>query len=139
MTPLHDNHGRRSDAAEPSHQSLSVLVDAYVAAFANGDIDALERLYEQSAVLVPVPGTPVTGAARIGASEHLMGLGVPMRAELRRAYQVGDLALLLVDWSMQGTAEDGSAVDLSGSAADVARRGADGQWRYVVDNPFGTT
>jgi hypothetical protein len=29
-------------------------------------------------------------------------------------------------------------VDMSGSTADVARRGADG-WKFVVDNPFGTS
>jgi hypothetical protein len=29
-------------------------------------------------------------------------------------------------------------VDLHGTATDVARRGADGAWRYVIDNPFGT-
>ncbi|MFJ3969784.1 hypothetical protein ACIPYR_16745 [Streptomyces parvus] len=28
---------------------------------------------------------------------------------------------------------------IAGTATDVARRGPDGLWRYVVDNPFGTT
>lgn len=47
-------------------------------------------------------------------------------------------ALLIVDWSIEGTGSDGNGVDFEGTAADVARRGADGRWRYVIDNPFGT-
>ncbi len=39
---------------------------------------------------------------------------------------------------MRGTARDGSRVDLSGTATDVVRRGTDGRWRYVIDNPHGT-
>jgi hypothetical protein len=34
-------------------------------------------------------------------------------------------------------AADGSYVNMSGTTADVARRGPDG-WKYVIDNPFGT-
>jgi ketosteroid isomerase-like protein len=49
----------------------------------------------------------------------------------------GDIALLISDWTIRGKAADGSSVDLAGTTADVARRGADG-WTYVIDNPFGT-
>ena len=42
------------------------------------------------------------------------------------------------DWSYDGTGKDGSAVKMSGSTSDVLRRSADGVWRYVIDNPFGT-
>ncbi|MGW7439121.1 YybH family protein [Streptomyces sp. NPDC054849] len=55
------------------------------------------------------------------------------------AYTAGDIALLIVDWSIEGTGPDGAAVRLAGTATDVARRGPDGLWRYVVDNPFGTS
>jgi hypothetical protein len=30
-----------------------------------------------------------------------------------------------------------AVADLPGTAADVARRGPDGVWRYVIDNPAG--
>jgi ketosteroid isomerase-like protein len=33
---------------------------------------------------------------------------------------------------------DGEHVHVDGTATDVARRGPDGLWRYVIDNPFGT-
>jgi ketosteroid isomerase-like protein len=60
-----------------------------------------------------------------------------MRARIRRVYVAGDVALLLVDWSITGTSRQGYPIDLRGTATDVASRGPDGHWRYVIDNPFG--
>ena len=33
---------------------------------------------------------------------------------------------------------DGKRVHLGGSASDIVRRGADGLWRYLIDNNLGT-
>ena len=114
-------------------------VAAYCAAFAEGSGPHLDRLYEPDAVLVPRPGTALIGAAqRIPAHEHLLGFGLPITAHTRHAYVSGDIALLVVDWSIAGTSRQGYPLDLRGTATDVVRRGVDGRWRYVVDNPFGT-
>jgi ketosteroid isomerase-like protein len=122
-------------------------VAAYLATFAagvtddspSGSADLLDRHYEPGAILVPKPGEPLTGPAqRIAAHAQLLGFGVPMRATTRHVYVAGDIALLVVDWSIRGTARQGFPLDLSGTAADVVRRDADGHWRYVIDNPFGT-
>ncbi|MFI7708536.1 YybH family protein [Nonomuraea sp. NPDC049480] len=110
----------------------------FVAAMNSGDPHAVDHVYEDDAVLVPVPGRPVTGPARLAATRHLQSFGLPIEARPRHVYVAGDIALLIVDWSMRGTARDGSTVDLSGTATDVVRRGADGRWRYVIDNPHGT-
>ncbi|MGN9845877.1 YybH family protein [Nonomuraea sp. H19] len=110
----------------------------FVAAMNSGDPHAVDHVYEDDAVLVPMPGHPVTGPARLAANQHLQSFGLPIEARPRHVYAAGDIALLIVDWSMRGTARDGSQVDLSGTATDVVRRGADGQWRYVIDNPHGT-
>lgn len=48
-----------------------------------------------------------------------------------------DIALVVADWVMAGTAADGNEVELRGSTADVLREGPDG-WKFVIDNPFGT-
>jgi ketosteroid isomerase-like protein len=116
------------------------LVTAYCATFAKDSAELLNRHYEADAVLVPQPGNPLTGAQnRLGALRHLLGFGLPMSARARHVYVAGDLALLVVDWSLQGISPQGYPVDLHGTATDVARRGADGRWRYVIDNPFGTS
>jgi ketosteroid isomerase-like protein len=114
-------------------------IHSYVAAVNAGDAAAIDRLYARQGVVVPRPGLPMAGPGRVTAIRHLLGLGVRMHAAVRHAYVVDDIALLVVDWSMAGTAPDGTAVEMAGAAADVLRLGPDGQWRYLVDNPFGTT
>ncbi|GAA3737074.1 ketosteroid isomerase-like protein [Spinactinospora alkalitolerans] len=134
MTTNHDAHGPR--AALPDDPAL--LHSVFAAAFNSGDSRAVDLAYEDRGVLVPAPGQPMTGPARVGAVEHLLRLGLPIDARTRHVYTADDIALLVVDWSIRGTARDGSDVHLEGTAADVARRGRDGLWRYVIDNPFGT-
>ncbi len=134
---------READAMPPNSVDPTTDVDghvaAYGAAFATGSSAVVDRFYEPAAVLVPQPGTPLTGAAeRLAAYEHLLGFGVPMVARTRHLYVASDIALSVVDWSMRGTARQGYPLDLSGVAADVLRRGADGRWRYLINNPFGT-
>jgi ketosteroid isomerase-like protein len=120
-------------------QHAAAHVAAYQTTFATRSAELLDLLYEPGAVLVPQPGRPFAGAAqRLAAHRHLLGFGLPMEAHARHVYTAGDLALLIVDWSMRGTGPHGHPVDLSGTATDVVRRGPGGRWRYVIDNPFGT-
>lgn len=134
MTDHRDFHATVRLPEDPADQ-----VAAYRATFASGSGELLDHHYETGAVLVPQPGHPVTGAQqRITAHNHLLSFGLPIEARPRHVYVAGDVALLVVDWSIHGTSTRGYPVDLRGSAADVARRGVDGRWRYVIDNPFGT-
>lgn len=66
-----------------------------------------------------------------------MAIGLPITMNVRNVYAVGDIALVIANWSLIGASVDGSEVDMSGGTADVARRGPDG-WKFIVDNPFGT-
>lgn len=106
--------------------------------FNSGDATALAELYEDAAVLVPEPGTPVTGPDLHSANGRLQRLGIPISVRPRHMYHSGDLALLIVDWAIDGTGPDGRPVHVEGTTSDVARRGSDGRWRYAIDNPFGT-
>ena len=40
-------------------------------------------------------------------------------------------------WELTGTGPDGKPAQLSGQSVEVARRGADGNWRFAIDMPFG--
>lgn len=111
---------------------------AFERAFNSSDPDVLDRLYEDAGILIAPDGRVTSGADRRQANAELMALGIPISVRPRHVYRTGDLALLIVDWSITGTAADGRAVDVRGTATDIARRGADGHWRYVVDNPWGT-
>ncbi|MFB9878031.1 YybH family protein [Planobispora siamensis] len=134
MMSNHDPVRPRVHLTEDPALHHSVFVDAFNA----GDPAAVDQTYEENGLVVPRPGHPLTGPARTGAIAHLVGLGVPIESRPRHVYVADDIALLIVDWSIRGTARDGSDVRFEGTAADVARRGQDGLWRYVIDNPYGT-
>ncbi|WP_435240638.1 YybH family protein [Streptomyces cucumeris] len=111
---------------------------AFAEAFNTFDPEALDQVYEPGAAFVPEPGRMVVGAERLRANAEFQRLRVPIRVTPRHTYTAGDLALLIVDWVVEGTAADGSEVRIEGTATDVARRGPDGYWRYLIDVPFGT-
>src|SRR4051794_32878292 len=107
--------------------------------FNSGEVDAMMGLYEEGAVFVTDSGRPVTDPAEIRSElERFLALKLPMTATARHMYVKDDTALFLLDWSLDGTGPDGKHVHLEGAATDVAHRGTDGRWRYVIDNPFGT-
>ncbi|MCP2340022.1 YybH family protein [Actinomadura rupiterrae] len=105
--------------------------------FNSGDVAAVAQVYEDGALFVPEPGTPLEGERALAANARFVGLGLPITVQPRHVYVAGDVALLIVDWVIEGEGVDGAAVKIEGTATDVARRGADGRWRYVIDNPFG--
>jgi ketosteroid isomerase-like protein len=114
------------------------LPGVFADAFNSGDPDAVERLFEPDAVFVTEPGELVSGAQRRQATGDFLLLGVPIAITLRHSYVSADIALLIGDFVIHGTGPDGAEIHLEGTATDVARRGADGCWRYVIDNPPGT-
>lgn len=110
---------------------------AFAARFKAGEPALLADLFPDGSLLVPTPGRPVAGPEILaGLSAHL-GLGLPVEVALRHVYQADDIALLIVDWRIAGVSVEGDEVDITGTATDVVRRGADGRWRYAIDNPFG--
>ena len=119
-----------ADAAE--------LHTTWAARFNAKDLDGMVALAETDSVLVPQPGVVVAGEAAVrSAEQQFLNLGLPITLNVRRVIVSGDIALLISDWTLTGKAADGSDVNMSGTTADVARRGSDG-WKYVIDNPFGT-
>lgn len=128
-----------------SHDPSIALTDdpaqhpaVFAAAFNTGHSAAVESVYEDIGVLVAEAGTLVAGADREAANARLLGLGLPIEVRPRHVYVADDIALLIVDWSISGTGPDGAHIDVRATATDVARRGPDGKWRYIIDNPFGT-
>ncbi|MEU4833963.1 DUF4440 domain-containing protein [Streptosporangium sp. NPDC023615] len=105
--------------------------------FNSGDPDALAEVYEDGAVFVAEPGSPLTGREAYDANAAFMALGLPITVRPRQVYSTGDLALLIVDWVIEGDAPDGAPVRIEGTATDVARRDPDGHWRYAIDNILG--
>ena len=107
--------------------------------FSSGKVDMMLALYEPEAVLITKDGRTITGHTGIAAElERDLRLGLPLEVNARHVFVSGDIAELVLDWSIDGTGTDGARVHLGGSASDVVRRGTDGVWRYVIDNNQGT-
>jgi ketosteroid isomerase-like protein len=84
-------------------------------------------------------GRTVTDRAEIAAElERDLRLGLPLEAKARHLFVAGDIAEIILDWSIDGTGPDGEHVHVEGSASDVACHGADGLWRNLIDNRRGT-
>ena len=113
------------------------LHPAWADRFNAQDLDGMLALAEPDSTFVPQPGAATTGADARGALQQFLSFGLPISMTVRHVYVNGDVALAIVDWTLQGTARDGSQIDLKGTTADVARRGTEG-WTFVIDNPFGT-
>ncbi|MFI6911871.1 YybH family protein [Streptosporangium sp. NPDC050284] len=105
--------------------------------FNAGDAEAVAEIYESDAVFVSESGAPLTGEQINAANGRFLDLGLPITVRPRHVHTTGDLALLIVDWVIDGTDRDGRPVHFQGTATDVARRGQDGYWRYAIDSPFG--
>lgn len=112
------------------------LLEAFSRHVQRGEIDALLALYEPEAVFVPQPGVVLSGlpAIRQGLSP-MLALSPTLETKVLEVHEAGDIALVIVDWSMRGTAPDGTAVSQNGRSADVFRRQADGSWRVLIDHP----
>lgn len=107
-------------------------------AFNAGDIDRLMMLYEPDSVLVPQPRSVVQGSQQVRAAlEGYLALRGRITLDTKLVLTVGDLAYLSNTWSLTGTGPDGNPLTLGATTAEVARRQADGTWRYVIDNAWG--
>ena len=115
------------------------MLEAVVEGINTGNFETLMALYEPEAAFATQPGSLAPG---LGGIRQALGDFVAMKGkldlEVSRVLEAGDLALVVGDWSFTGTGPDGEPVKLAAKNADVLRRQADGSWRFVIDNPWGT-
>lgn len=110
----------------------------FAEAFNQRDLERFNELFDDEAVFVKTPGVVLGARERRTRSAAILEQRVPITVDLRHVYVAGDIALLINDFLHEGNDAGGTTVRQQGTATDVARRGADGVWRYLIDNPSGT-
>jgi len=104
-----------------------------------GNLQAVMPLYETRAAFAAQPGSLSHGLPGIReAVAGFLAMKGKLDLQVTRVLEASDLALVIGAWSFTGTGPDGKPVTLSAKSADVLRRQADGTWRFVIDNPWGT-
>ena len=106
-----------------------------------GDLEAVLAFYEPDAVAVlpKAEGGPVRGRddGVRQVLEQFLALKPTFNNVLNRRTEAGEVALIVGDWSLEGTGPDGSPVTMNGRFRDVLHRQPDGSWLIAIDNPFG--
>jgi uncharacterized protein (TIGR02246 family) len=115
------------------------VIDAVAAGLGAGDIERVISLYEPDATFAPQPGQSIHGREAIReALAAFAALKPQMTGEIEKVLVAGDTALVRNRWALRGRRPDGTAVEMGGTSADVLRRGEDGHWRILIDDPWGT-
>ena len=106
---------------------------AYQDALNAGDADAVVALFHQDATMHTFAGKVLTDQQALRA-EAVQSIAAQARLsnELRYTLVGGDTALIVVDWDLDAVAPDGTAIAPTGTTTAVARRSADGSWRFAV-------
>jgi ketosteroid isomerase-like protein len=104
----------------------------FEALFNAGDLEGLVALYEPDAILNPSPDRTARGTAAIRATmQEFLALGGKIRIITTAVFEGSGIALTHGDWALTG-----GNVELAGKTAEVLRQQPDGQWLYVIDNPW---
>jgi ketosteroid isomerase-like protein len=118
--------------------SPAATVEQFSKLLSEGHIEALLELYEAEAAFAVEPGRTVVGTAAIReALERFVALRPRMSGTVENVIEVGDTALVVNSWRLEGRAPDGDLVQMAGKSADVLRRRADGSWGVLIDDPWG--
>ena len=119
-----------SRIADPARLSF-----AYADALNAGDADAVLALFHQDATMRTFGGEVLTDREGLRA-ETVNSIAAQARLTNKpRVTQIGgDTALTVVDWNLEATLPDGTRISPTGTTTAVARRSADGSWRFAVLN-----
>ncbi len=99
------------------------------------NLEALGTLYDENAMFIPGKDQkPIFGRENIKeALKHYLVSPGNVEKISESIYENGDTALIKLEWRL--TTEEGKTVE--GTGLGVAKRGSDGKWVYVIENPYG--
>ncbi|MBS1605669.1 MAG: DUF4440 domain-containing protein [Bacteroidetes bacterium] len=113
--------------AEDAHAALA-------AAFNTGDLSTVMRMYDNTGIIVPEPGKPLSGQTKFEEAVKAI-LSIKGQMEIRTVYclRTGNIAVGRSEWSIT----DGSEVKIKAKGIEVMRQQDDGTWKIIIDHAFG--
>jgi uncharacterized protein (TIGR02246 family) len=118
--------------------SPSAVIRRFATCLNEGDVDGALELYDEDAVFAVQPGQVVRGQTEIRrALEGFAAMSPRLTGEIVKVLETTDHAVVFNAWTLQGTSPDGSPIEMGATSADVLRRGPDGRWRVLIDDPWG--
>ncbi|MFE2757499.1 YybH family protein [Actinosynnema sp. NPDC059335] len=108
--------------------------DVFLAAFNSGQGAIFDSLYRDDSIS-NLSGGPLTGAARTEAITAFLATKPKLKSKVKAAYTAGDSSLIIVEYDLEITKEDGTRQRILGKCTDVLVRGEDGKWVMAVDRP----
>ena len=109
--------------------AVEATVNRYVEATNSGDAEALARLYEDDAVLLPPDHQPIEGRAAIGEFWR-QGTDEGLEVTTLRLDVEGGIGYLVVQYTLPETEEEPAD---SGKAVMCLKRQRDGSWKVTAD------
>lgn len=106
--------------------------------FNRRDIQALVDGYTQDAVLNRGGGKVFRGRPEIRAAlTQFRAPGLPIKTAPRAIAVSGSVAIVTMEWAIEGRSPEGRDIAMSAIATGVPRLEADGTWRQLLEMPFG--
>lgn len=126
--------GQAQEMKMTENTQVTSTIDRMTSAFAAGDVEAIMSTYAPGAVVVGEPGKQMSGDATLRAMfAAFIKSGVAFSYGAHEVVVAGDTALHLMKWTAPGP--DGKKMNSLSVA--VLKRQPDGNWRMVIDHPFG--
>ncbi|GAA2683271.1 MULTISPECIES: nuclear transport factor 2 family protein [Actinosynnema] len=108
--------------------------EVFLAAFNSGRGAIFDSLYRDDSIS-NLSGAPLTGQARTDAITALLATGPELKSTVRSYYSTADTSLIIVEYDLVVTKEDGGRQRILGRCTDVLVRDDEGKWVMAVDRP----
>ena len=117
----------------PTAQKPEDLDRLFEDALNRGDLEAIMTLYEPDAAMPGQAGEVATGTAAVRESiSQFVAMKPTIDLKVEKVVQTGDIALCYSKWTL-----DAGGQKMEGKGREVARKQADGSWKFVIDDPWG--
>ncbi|WP_027797075.1 alpha/beta fold hydrolase [Paraburkholderia acidipaludis] len=112
---------------------------AFDAAFNAGDVDGMLAVFSENATMRMADGKSMASGHDALRTQFsgLLQAGPRIHNEVRRSLVSGNVALVLMDWTVTVALPDGREARQRGTATQVMVRGGDGVWKLAISNPLG--